>query len=79
LAKVNEEMAMQYAMARRQFPTADTERIIDTMIKRMGAEGTLSLAAESLVTGDLTASAGDMARQHVRHFVEEMEGGPTGT
>ncbi|MDQ2709652.1 MAG: hypothetical protein M3Z25_19395 [Actinomycetota bacterium] len=74
MTDVNEEMAIQYAMARRQFPTVAAEQIIETMIQRMGEEGTLSLAAASLVSGDLAASAQAMAKQYIRDFVYEMEG-----
>lgn len=76
MADINEELAVQYALARRARPTANVEEITERITERLGDDEHLALAEEALLWSQKPAGRRELALMAVRNFVLAMEGGP---
>lgn len=73
---VHDELAVQYALARRQRPLADAEEIADVVTGRLSPEHQLRLASDALLWTEEPAGRRELARHAVLAFVLEIETGP---
>jgi hypothetical protein len=73
---VNEELTIQYAMARRQRPRASVEEIAELVLSRLGDEQQLILAGDAMLWNDDSSDRLDLARQTVLAYVRDVEGDP---
>jgi hypothetical protein len=72
---VNEELAIQYAMARRQHPLADIEEIADIVLSRLSDEEQLVLAGDALLWIEGCSGRRELARHVVVSYVRDIEAG----
>jgi hypothetical protein len=75
MTDIHEELAAQYALARRTNPLADVDGIANWITDRLNEDQRLSLAEEALVWTDEPANRRELARSAVLNFVLAMEGG----
>lgn len=73
---VNSQLAIEYAMARRQYPAVTTEEIVKRLTERLTAEQELSLAEDALLWHHEPASRPELALMAVRNFVLAIEADP---
>ncbi len=76
MTDINEELAVQYALARRARPTADVDQIAERIIERLGDDEHLALAEEALLWSQEPAGRRELALMAVRNFVLAMESDP---
>ncbi|MCA1674631.1 MAG: hypothetical protein LC799_21380 [Actinobacteria bacterium] len=76
MADINEELAVQYAMARRARPTATADEIAERITERLGDDEHLALAEEALLWSQEPAGRRELALMAVRNFVLAMESDP---
>lgn len=76
--EVNEELAIQYAMARRQRPHAGVEEIAEVVLSRLSDEERLVLAGDALLWSEVSTGVRDLAHQTVLVYVRDIEAGPDG-
>jgi hypothetical protein len=72
-SEVNEELAIQYAMARRQRPLASVEEVAELMLSRLGDEEQLVLASDAMLWNDDSSDRLDLARQTVLGYIRDIE------
>jgi hypothetical protein len=75
MSDIHEELATQYAMARRTNPITDAEGIANWITDRLSEDQRLSLAQEALVWAEEPADRRELARSAVLNFVLAMEEG----
>ncbi len=75
ISDVNEELSIQYAMARRQYPLASAEKIAEVVLSRLSDEEQLVLAGDALLFNEESAGRRDLARHTVMAYVLEIESG----
>lgn len=73
---MNEELSMEYAVTRRQFPGATADEIAARILERLSAEQHLVLAEEALLWHHEPASRRDLALMTARNFVLAIEADP---
>ena len=71
--EINEELAIQYAVARRQLPGADEAEIARRMTQRLSVEYQLRLADEARLWSPDTSDQRELTLLAVRNFVAAME------
>ncbi len=76
MTDINEELAIQYALARRARPTADVDQIAERITERLGDDEHLALAEEALLWSQEPAGRRELALMAVRNFVLAMESDP---
>ena len=76
--EVNEELAIQYAMARRQRPFGSAEEIAEMVLSRLSEEEQLVLASDALLWNEACPSRRDLARQVIVAYVHDIEAGGAG-
>lgn len=74
--EISEELAIQYAVVRREFLRATEEQIVERMLDRLTDAQQLELAAQALSWSEQPGSRRDLARLAVRNFVSAWEGDP---
>lgn len=72
--ELTEELAIQYAVVRREFIRATEDQIVERMLDRLSEQQQLELAAQALSYSDQPGSRRDLARLAVRNFVRAWEG-----
>lgn len=72
-AEVNEELAIQYAMARRLRPLASTEEIAEVVLSRLSDEEQLVLAGDALLWNEEWTGRRDLARQTILAYIRDIE------
>ena len=77
--EINEELAIQYAVARRQLPGADEAEIARRMAQRLSVEYQLRLADEARLWSPDTSDQRELTLLAVRNFVAAMETDPNAT
>lgn len=73
--EVNEELAIQYALARRQRPLASPEEIAEVVLSRLSDEEQLILAGDALLWNEESAGRHDLALHTVLAYVRDIEAG----
>ncbi|MBA3367201.1 MAG: hypothetical protein H0T99_00730 [Geodermatophilaceae bacterium] len=73
---ISEELAIEYAVVRREFLRATQDQIVERMLDRLDEAQQLELASEALTWSEQPGSRRDLARLAVRNFVEAWEGDP---
>ncbi len=74
--EISEELAIQYAVVRREFLRATEEQVVERMLDRLTETQLLELAAQALSWTEEPASRRELARLAVRNFVNAWEGDP---
>ena len=74
--EITEELAIQYAVVRREFIRATDDQIVERMLDRLNEQQQLELASQALSYSDQPGSRRDLARLAVRNFVRAWEGDP---
>lgn len=77
--EITEELAIQYAVVRREFIRATEDQLIEGMLDRLTESQLLELAAQALSFTEEPGSRRDLARLAVRNFVRAWEGDPNAT
>ncbi|HEV2088509.1 MAG TPA: hypothetical protein VGR21_09370 [Cryptosporangiaceae bacterium] len=75
---INEELSMEYAMARRLLPGATVDQIAERITGRLTAEQHLVLAQDTLLWHEEPADRRELALIAVRNFVLAIESDPEG-
>lgn len=73
---ISEELAIQYAVVRREFLRATGDQIVERMLDRLDEGQQLELASQALTWSEQPGSRRDLARLAVRNFVDAWEGDP---
>jgi len=73
---ISEELAIQYAVVRREFLRATGDQIVERMLDRLDEGQQLELASQALTWSERPGSRRDLARLAVRNFVDAWEGDP---
>ncbi|MBA3277303.1 MAG: hypothetical protein H0U22_00985 [Geodermatophilaceae bacterium] len=73
---ISEELAIEYAVVRREFLRATQDQIVERMLDRLNEARQLELASQALTWSEQPGSRRDLARLAVRNFVEAWEGDP---
>ena len=73
---ISEELAIQYAVVRREFLRATGDQIVERMLDRLDEAQQLELASQALAWSEQPGSRRDLARLAVRNFVDAWEGDP---
>ncbi|MDQ3054642.1 MAG: hypothetical protein M3R66_12775 [Actinomycetota bacterium] len=73
---ISEELAIQYAVVRREFLRATGDQIVERMLDRLDEAQQLELASQALTWSEQPGSRRDLARLAVRNFVDAWEGDP---
>lgn len=73
--EISEELAIQYAVVRREFIRATEDQIVDRMLDRFTDAQQLELASQALTWSEEPGTRRDLARLAVRNFVKAWEGG----
>ncbi len=73
---ISEELAIQYAVVRREFLRATGDQIVERMLDRLDEAQQLELASQALTWSEEPGSRRDLARLAVRNFVDAWEGDP---
>ncbi len=73
---INEELSMEYAMARRQLPMATADEIARRITARLSTAQHRTLAEDALLWHQEPASRRDLALMAVRNFVLAIETDP---
>lgn len=73
MSDIHEELAIQYALARRTNPITDADGIASWITDRLTEDQRLSLAEEALVWADEPGDRRELARSAVLNFVLAME------
>lgn len=76
MTDIHQELAIQYALMRREYPRDDTEKIAQRVAARLDEHQRLALAEEALIWSDETADSDELALAAVRNFVLAMEADP---
>lgn len=76
---INEELSIEYAVTRRQFPGATADAIAAKIIERLSPEQRLALAEEALLWHHEPATRRDLALMTARNFVLAIESDPEDT
>ncbi len=71
---ISEELAIQYAVVRREFLRATGDQIVERMLDRLDEAQQLELASQALTWSEEPGSRRDLARLAVRNFVDAWEG-----
>ncbi|MDQ3733388.1 MAG: hypothetical protein M3400_05200 [Actinomycetota bacterium] len=74
--EISEELAIQYAVVRREYLRASEEQIVDRILDRLTEAQQLELAAQALSWTEEPASRRELARLAVQNFVSAWEGDP---
>lgn len=74
--KISEELAIQYAVVRRDDLRASEEQVVERMLDRLTEAQQLELAAQALSWTEEPGSRRDLARLAVQNFVTAWEGDP---
>ena len=74
--EITEELAIQYAVVRREFIRATEDQIVERMLDRLNEQQQLELAAQALTWSQQPGTRRDLARLAVRNFVIAWEGDP---
>ncbi|MGI8722077.1 MAG: hypothetical protein ACR2JG_07600 [Geodermatophilaceae bacterium] len=73
---ISEELAIEYAVVRREFLRATQDQIVERMLDRLNEVQQLELASQALTWSEEPDSRRDLARSAVRNFVKAWEGDP---
>lgn len=74
--EISEDLAIQYAVVRREFLRATEDQVVERMLDRLTESQLLELAAQALSWTEAPGSRRDLARLAVRNFVSAWEGDP---
>jgi len=74
--EITEELAIHYAVVRREFIRATEEQLVERMLDRLDERQQLELAAQALSYTEEPGSRRDLARVAVANFVRAWEGDP---
>ncbi|MEJ7771877.1 MAG: hypothetical protein WKF51_08235 [Geodermatophilaceae bacterium] len=74
--EITEELAMHYAVARRDRPLASSDQIAERMLGWLTEDQELQLASQAQLWSAEQASTRELALLAVRNFVEAWEGDP---
>lgn len=77
--EITEELAIQYAVVRREFLRATEDQVVERMLDRFTEQQQLELAAQALSWSEQPGSRRDLARLAVPNFVSAWEGDPDAT
>ncbi|MGH3622977.1 MAG: hypothetical protein ACRDQ5_14465 [Sciscionella sp.] len=70
---IHQELAIQYALMRREYPRDDAEKIAKRVTARLDEHQRLVLAEEAMIWSDEAADREELALAAVRNFVLAME------
>ncbi len=73
---ISEELAIEYAVVRREFLRATQDQIVERMLDRLDEARQLELASQALTWSEQPGTRRDLARLAVRNFVEAWDGDP---
>lgn len=76
---INEQLSIEYAVTRRQFPRATIDEVAAAIVDRLSAEQLLALAEEALLWHHETASRRELALLTARNFALAIESDPQDT
>lgn len=76
MTDVNEELAVEYALARRALPSADADEIALWITQRLTGDQQLALAQDALLWHHEPADRRELALMAVRNFVLAIESDP---
>jgi len=74
--EITEDLAIQYAVVRREFIRATHEQIVEAILDRLTDQQQLELAAQALSYTEEPGNRRDLARLAVGNFVIAWEGEP---
>jgi hypothetical protein len=74
--EITEELAIQYAVVRREFIRAGGEEIVERILDRLDDKQQLELAAQALSYTEQPGGRRELARLAVANFVTAWEGDP---
>ena len=74
--ELSEELAIQYAVVRREYLRASEEQVVERMLDRLTEAQQLALAAQALSWTEEPGTRRELARLAVQNFVKAWEGDP---
>lgn len=73
---MDDEIVAQYSVAKSERPYAGPDELAELIVSRLSGDDLLRLAADALMRESSPGGRRELAMQHVRQFVLEMESDP---